>query len=301
MTKLLNFESYLGSLNESYYQVPDVKQTSEGGYELIVLDFSEGQEGEKFDRIFISKKNDKSIGLSFIGKNGEEQECLWIPKEAIGVRNSGDSLEIKIRPYSKWMMNPENCNKLEDFIEDFADRLESSKIWGSNKMKRQAQDDVEVLLDLFDHDSAVKSFDECGENQWDAELEDGKIIEITKRNPEDLMATFKVFPDKNSSSPTLTIVNKHPNPKTIFNVDPLGRIEIDGILIGSRNQNPYFKYLIKKCLGTETSADQSLFYDYFQDFVTKKNYKSDEVKNMVKLLSGFMDQNEINSLISRAL
>jgi hypothetical protein len=301
MTKLLNFKDYLGSLFESSYKLPDVESTSEGGYKMTVSDFSDGKEGEKSDKIFISKQNDKAIGLSFVGKNGKEHECLWIPKEAIDFRNSEDALEIKIRPYSKWMNNPQNCNQLEDFIEDFADHVETSKIWGSDKMKRQAQDDVEILLDIFDHNSSIKSFEKCGENQWDAELEDGKVIEITKRNPDDMMATFKIFPNRNSGVPTLTIINKKPDPKTIFNIEPVGQIEIDGILMGMRNQNPYFSYLIKKCLGSETSSDQSELYDYFQDSVSKKNYKSDEVKNMVKLLSDFLDQDEINSLISKAL
>jgi hypothetical protein len=298
MIKLMNFGDFSGFLSESAYNIPGITPAPEGGYEFLVIDPEKSEDDEKLNRIYIAKRNEKSLGLSFLGKNGKERECLWIPKEYLDLKDVVDGILIKIRPYTKWMTNPGNSNLVDDFVEDFADHIETSKAWGSSKMKREAQDDIEILLDVFDHQSTIKSFEECGENQWDATLEDGNVIEITKRNPEDLMASFKIFSYKNPTVPTLTILNKKPNPKTFFEFDGLGRIEFEGVTLGLKDKNPYFRYLVKKCLGTETSSDQSQLYDYFKDFVTKRNCKSDEVKNMLKLLSEFIDQNEINSLIS---
>lgn len=301
MTKVMGFDAFADFLSESAYNIPDVNPTSEGGYELVVVGPSVEDQEERVGKIYVAKQNDKSMGLSFLGKNGKERDCLWIPKEAMDIKDSDGALLIKIRPYSKWMTNPQNTNLVEDFIEDFADHVETSKIWGSDRMKREAQDDIEILLDLFDHQASIKSFEKCGENQWDAELEDGRVIEITKRNPDDLMATFKIFTSKNASTPVLTIMNKNSNSKTIFDLDGVGKVEFDGTMLGLRNQTPYFKYLIKKCLGSETSSDQSEFYDYCQNKINKQNYKSQEVKMMLKLLADFLDQSEISSLIPGSL
>lgn len=298
--KLFNFIDFVGSLNESAYQIQDVNFTPEGGYEISVVDCSSGENHEKFQKIYIAKKTEKSLGLSFLDKKGKEHDCLWIPKDVVDIQGSGENLIVKIRPYSRWKSNPENTNKLEDFLEDFADTLETSKVWGKDRMKREAQDDAELLLDLLDYQTVIKAFNKSGDNQWEAELEDGKIMEITKRNPSDLMGTFKLYANKNSANPLITIVNSGNDPKTTFDIPEIGKTEIDGLLIGTTNKTPYLKYLLKKCLGTETASDRSDLYDYFQNQISKNGLKSDEMKLIVKLLSEFMDNKELKSLVSQA-
>lgn len=295
IAKIMGFEEYSDSLLESAYQVPGIKSTPQGGYEIEVVDLSDDENSDdKFEKIFISKRNEKSLGLSFLDKNGKKSDCLWVPKESLSADNPN---LIRIGAYNKWLTTGDNLEKLEDFIEDFADCTETKKNWGSDRMTYQAKDDVEILLDLFDYEPKISSFTKSGDNEWTANLEDGKVIEITKRNPDDLMATFKIFNDVNSSSPSITIINKNPNPKTIFNNKVTGTIEIDGILLGLKNQSPYFKYLVKKCLGIESAEDKSLLFDYFKNMPNKKKNKSEEYRNIVKLLSDFMDSDELERII----
>lgn len=296
----MDFNGFQKLITESTsYQIPGVKNIWGGGYELEVFKSPKhSEDSEKPQGIFIADKNEKSVALCFLNQDGSESEYLWVPNDAIALKDLDEEQHLlKFDPYKKWILKHENKDKVEDFLEDFADHIESSKLWGPDKMGRNAKDDVEMLMDIFDIPSPIKSFEVSGDNQWDAELEDGKVIEITKRNQDDLMSTFKIFPDKKDSSPVLTIKNQTSSPKTVFRLPNLGEIEMGEVLIGYNKQSPYVKYLIKKCLGLETSADQADLFDHFQKIAKEKGLKSDEVKTIMKLLEDFMDPKEITSFL----
>ena len=293
--KIIDFKSFQGVLTESeLYQIPGVKPTWNGGYEVEISDpSSESDDADRSGNIFIAKRNDKSIALCYLKKSGDESEYLWIPLEALRLSNPEDGKTIiKLDPAKKWILNSENKERVEDFIEDFADSVESRKLLGSDFMRRNAQDDVELLMDVLNVPGSIKSFESSGENIWDATLDDGRVIEIVKRNPDDLICTFRVYDSNNSSLPLLTIKNQSKSPKTIFHHPSLGEIEVDQAITSLRNQNPYVRYLINKCLGQETSSDQSDLYDFFKKVINEKGLKSEEAKSIMKLLEDFMDSKD---------
>jgi len=293
-SRLLSFSDFSrGVFESSSYEIPGIVDLHDGGYEIHIAPLDSSHE-ERFDKIFISKQNDKSIGLSFLDKNGREAEIFWIPKEATeSTENS-----IRIKSINRWASNPDNKSKLEDFFEDFADSVENYKLTGSSRNEQNAKDDVEMIIDLFEIPSRISSFKKSGENQWDAELENGKIVEITKRNSDDLVSTFKVYPDINSSTPSLIIQNTS-TPKTTFNSEEIGKIEIDDVFLGLKKCNPYIKFLFKKSLGIVTHSDDAELYAYFRDNSKKSDMDLRDLRNIATLLKDTVDQSEIRHILDK--
>ena len=157
--KLMNFNGFQKLITESTsYQIPGVKNIWGGGYELEVFKSPKHLEDlEKSQGIFVADKNEKSIALCFLNSDGSESEYFWVPNDAIALKDLDEEQHLlKFDPYKKWILKHENKDKVEDFLEGFADHLESSKIWGSDKMGRNAKDDVEMLIDIFDIPSPIK-------------------------------------------------------------------------------------------------------------------------------------------------
>ena len=301
---VLNFDSFRRSrLNESAsYSVPGITQTWNGGYQISTLDLTEDDIDEvPRDRIIIPKKNETSIALSYIDSDGEESDYFWIPKDVCKFTTDDQFgvKEIVLDPYKKWVSHPQNRERLEDFIEEFSDSVESSKISGQEKIKTGAQDDVEIILDLMGIPGSVESFESCGDYIWDATLNNGMLVEITKRSPEDLLSKFKVFLNSDDKEPCIYVDNSSSSKKTIFNIPDLIKTEVPGGILSSNNLDPYLTYMIKRATNTHDVSDQESLVKHFKSTVDSDGDK-DLVRNMTSLIEEFMDRREIEGLHPKA-
>ena len=296
-SKVLCFSDFLDNVSESNsYSIPGINLNSEGMYMIEVSEVGTEQENPESNGVFIST-DANNVSLFFIDARGNKSEKISIPKESVEIIDKVPNKKcIKFLPYGSWISKSQNLDKIEDFIEDYGDSIESDRNTVTDADAQNAKDDVEIMLDIFDVTNTIKRFDKISDDSWNAELEDGRIIEISKKNPDDFMSVFKIFKTKDHSKPVLTIKKTGSVPKTIFNLDGLDEVEIGDILLGYRNQNPYIKYLAKKSLGSETSDDQSDLYNYFLENIKKENKDKQELRNILKLLSDFVNPEELNSI-----
>jgi len=294
--KVLCFSDFLNNLSESNsYSIPGIILDTDGTYRIDASEIDREQENPKSNGIFISSDDD-NVYLFFIDGKGNKSDEIVIPKESVEIGGESDKKYIKFLPHGLWISKSQNLDMIEDFIEDYGDSIESDRNSGPDRDVQNAKDDVEIMLDIFDVTNPIKKFNKISDDLWNAELEDGRIVEIFKKNPDDLMSVFKIFKTKDHSKPVLTIKKTDSAPKTIFNLDGLDKVEIGDILLGYRNQNPYIRYLAKKSLGSETSEDQSDLYNYFLEKNKKENKDHQELRNIIKLLSDFVNPEELNSI-----
>ena len=298
---VLNFHNFRKSrLNESEsYSAPGIIETWNGGYKISTLDLTADEVDEvPRDRVIIPKKNETSIALSYIDSDGEESDYFWIPKDACSF-NTDDEFGIKeivLDPYKKWVTNPTNRERLDDFIEEFSDSFESSKLTGQEKVKTGAQDDVEIILDLLGIPGSIESFDSCGDYIWDANLHNGMLVEITKRSSDDLLSKFKIFLNSNDREPCMYVDNSSSNKKTIFNIPNLIKTEIPSGILSNTNIDPYISYLIKRATNNHDVSDQESLVNYFKSLVDSGSGEKDLIRRISSLLEEFMDKKDIEDL-----
>ena len=299
---VVSFKTFQKSrLNESdIYEVPGVKSSWDGGYVISPLDITVDKVDDvPRDRIIIPKQNETSFAICYIDCDGDESDYLWIPKEACKIKKDdlGQITEISFDPYKKWISSESNRGRLEDFIEEFADSLENSKTTGQEKIKTNAQDDVELLMDIMEIPGSIESFDSCGDYIWDAKLDNGMLIEITKRSPEDLLSKFKIYLNASDHYPCIAINNSSADRKTSFRIPSLdNEVSIPKVLMGTRNHDPYTKYLTKRAMNTHDSSDEESLVKHFQDQISQGSEDRESLKTMAALLSEFMDKHEVEAL-----
>jgi hypothetical protein len=299
---VVNFNDFQESrLNESEnYQIPGVKSTWDGGYVIYPLDITVDEIDEiPRDRIIIPKQNETSFAICYMDGDGDESDYLWIPKEACKIKSndSGSITEISFDPYKKWLSAETNKGRIEDFIEEFADSVESTKTTGQEKIKRNAQDDVELLMDIMEIPGTVESFDSCGDYIWDAKLNNGMLIEITKRSPDDLLSKFKIYLKANDHYPCIYINNNSGDRKTLFRIPSLdNEVAVPKGLLGSGNLDHYTKYLTKRAMEIQDSSDEEDLLKYFQDQISQESDDKETLKIISDLLSEFMDRREVEAL-----
>lgn len=297
MGRVLDFKSFSFINENESYQVPDLKNLWDGGYLITPLDLSDADSEFPQDRIIISKSNEKSICLCFNNHNGNEATEIWIPKDACIIKTgkNGQIEEIKIDPYKKWIADPSNKSKLEDFAEDFADNIEFSKKYGSEKIKRDAQDDVELLMDILSIPGNIESFDGYDDYVWDARLDNGMIIEITKRSPDDLLSKFKIYL-KDSDNKPCVYINNSSDKKLVFNLPEIGEINMDGDIESVQSGDPYIKYLFRRSTDTHSESDKESLVNYFRKFASEGNDDREKAKMIRSLLSEFLDKKDIEQI-----
>lgn len=299
---VLNFDSFQKEfLNEGEsYSVPGIKGTWDGGYIISPLDTTWDEIDEiPRDRIIIIKTNETSIALCYIDSDGDESDYIWVPKDACSIKkgSSGEITELNLEPYKKWISSPSNRNRIDDFIEEFADHLENSKTTGQEKIKTNAKDDVELLMDIIGIPGSIESFESCGDYIWDAKLDNGMLIEITKRSQDDLLSKFKIYLNANDHHPRVYINNNSDNKKTSFRIPGMEKsIDINKGFVGIRNSDPYIKYLTKRSMEIEDSSDKENLYKYFKSQIDQKSEDRETLKIVADLLSEFMDKREVEAM-----
>jgi len=295
---VLGFVDYLRfKINENEsYSVPGIKDSWGNGYVISVFDSSEGDEFPK-DKIIVPKKNDKSIAICYVDNSGEQSDHLWIPIDGCSVKkdSNGAITEIYLDPYKKWITSSSNKSKVDDFIEDFADHLETSKTTGQEKIKQNAQDDVELLMDLIGIPGSIESFESCGDYIWDATLDNGMLIEITKRSNDDLLSKFKIYLNSSDHHPCVYIDNDSMNKNTSFRIPEMSPINVKKGFSEIKNPDPYVKYLTRRAMDIQTPSDQESLFNYFQNLIAASSEDKETLSTIVSLLSEFMDKKEVES------
>ena len=202
------------------YHIPGVKDSWDGGYIISPVDLTAGEREIPSDKIIIPKKNETSIAICYVDSLGNESEYVWIPNDAISFKKDDDGaiIELDLDPYKKWISKESNRSRIDDFIEDFANHLEYYKNTGQDRTTQNAQDDVELLMDLIGIPGSIESFESCGDYIWEAKLDNGMLIEISKRSKDDLLSKFKIYLNSSDHHPCVYINNDSLNKKTYFKI-----------------------------------------------------------------------------------
>jgi hypothetical protein len=289
-------------INESQsYQIPGIKDSWEGGYIITPVDLTAGKKEMPSDKIIIAKKNGTSIAICYADSSGKESDHLWIPNDAISFKKDGDGAitEIGISPHNKWISKEGNMSKIDDFIEDFANHLEYSKTTGQDRIKQNAQDDVELLMDMIGIPGSIESFESCGDYIWNATLDNGMLIEITKRAKDDLLSKFKIYLNSSDHYPCVYINNDSLNKKTSFKIPEMNIITVPCGFTDVKNPDPYIKYLTKRAMDIQNNSDEESLFNHYKRSVDSGSQDGEMLKNISSLLSEFMDKRKVEEISAK--
>ena len=283
------------------YNVPGIKDSWDGGYIISPVDLTVGKKEIPYDKIIIPKKTETSIAICYSDSSGKESNHLWIPNDAISFKKDGDGgiIELDIDSHKKWISKEANRSMLEDLIEDFANHLEYSKITGQDRIKQNAQDDVELLMDLIGIPGSIESFESCGDYTWEATLNNGMLIEITKRSKDDLLSKFKIYLKTSDHHPCVYINNNSLDKKTSFKIPDMDVITIPYGFTDIRNVDPYAKYLTKRAMNIQNNSDEESLFNHYKRSVDLGSHDREMLKNISALLSEFMNKREVEEISSK--
>ena len=283
------------------YHIPGVKDSWDGGYIISLVDLTSGKKEIPSDKIIIPKKNETSIAICYVDSSGNESEYVWIPNDAISFKKDDDGaiIELDLDPYKKWISKEGNRSRIDDFIEDFANHLEYSKTTGQDRTTQNAQDDVELLMDLIGIPGSIESFESCGNYIWEAKLDNGMLIEISKRSKDDLLSKFKIYLNSSDHHPCVYINNDSLNKKTSFKIQDMGIITVPGGFTDVKNPDPYVKYLTKRAMDIQDNSDEESLLKHYRRSVDSESQDREMLKNVSSLLSEFMDKREVEEISAK--
>lgn len=286
-------------INESEsYKIPGIKDTWGGGYIISPVDLTVDGKESPSDKVIISKKNETSIAICYVDNEGNESDNIWIPNDAISIKKDEDGsiIEINIDPYKKWISKENNKSRIEDFIEEFANHLETSKTTGQERIEQNAQDDVELLMDLIGIPGSIESFESCGNYTWDANLDNGMLIEITKRSNDDLLSKFKIYLNSSDHHPCVYINNDSLDKKTSFKIPNMNVITVPKGFMEMKNPDPYIKYLTRRAMDIQNDSDEESLFNHYKRSVESGSEDREMLKTIASFLSEFMDKRDIEDI-----
>jgi hypothetical protein len=300
---VLRFNDFQKSkINESEaYNIPGVKDSWGGGYIISPLDLTSGEKESPSNKIIIPKKNETSIAICYVDTEGNESDHIWIPNDGISVKKDKDGsiIELNLDPYKKWIAKDGNKSRIDDFIEDFANHLENSKTTGQERVEQNAQDDVELLMDLIGIPGSIESFESCGDYTWDATLDNGMLIEISKRSNEDLLSKFKIYLNSSDHHPCVYINNDSLNKKTSFKIPDMNVITVPKGFMEMKNPDPYIKYLTRRAMDIQNNSDEESLFNHYKRSVESGSEDREMLKNIAALLSQFMDNKDVEEISAK--
>lgn len=318
MKEILDYSNF-SSLYESkkYEELRSVKKTWGGEYIIDVNDYQ--KEGNKPLKgfILIGKDSGKAIALTYLNSDGSEAKYLWVPYFGAFINRNirGGISSIKITPYKNWLSQPENESKLEEFLNGFAESLEKEKTENQNRISLQAQKDLDLILDMYGIDSQIEKFGKGEfENEWRAELDNGFIVIIKKRSPEDLVGEFRIYPKEKSEIPFIEI-NTEKN-REGFNFRREGEPLIyRNISMTDLKTDPVALYLFKNITGIQEYEDEKSLLDYFisllksqdKDYLMSDDHRyykigesqKKEINLVSDLLGDFLTSNKIEEIYNK--
>lgn len=307
-----SFSEFISIKESQTYSTPGIRDVRGGGIEIDVHDASNEDDEHEHDKISVTKRNGTSVCLSYVNDEGKELESLWLPLSGLNLieDSNGKITKIVLDPYKKWILSGENFSKVDDFIESFTSYLEGGRSSGSISLETSAKDDVEMVLDVLGIPYRIKEFRSGdGEYCWEAILDNGSLVEIIKRSKDDLMGSFNFYDQENSHIPSLSIKNSGSKKTSIFTLPDNLKIEEEIGISGLRKSDPYYNYLLKKAINTDTKSDEDKLVEYFKDLVSKGYHKPDDSldpkensekqersKRIVKILRTFLPLTDVEYL-----
>jgi len=300
---VLGFKDFQkNKINESQsYQIPGIKDSWDGGYIISAIDLTAGEKEVPSDKIIIPKKNGTSIAICYVDSDGKESDHVWIPNDAISFKKDADGaiIELDLDPNKKWISKEDNKSRMDDFIEEFANHLEHSKTTGQDRIKQNAQDDVELLMDLIGIPGSIESFESCGDYIWDATLDNGMLIEISKRSKDDLLSEFKIYLNSSDHHPCVYINNDSLNKKTSFKIQDMGIITVPCGFSDVKNPDPYIKYLTRRAMDIQSNSDEESLLNNYKRSVDSGSQDREMLKNIASLLSEFIDKRKVEEISAK--
>ena len=283
------------------YQIPGIKDSWDGGYIISPIDLTAGEREIPSDKIIIPKKNGTSIAICYVDSDGKESDHVWIPNDAISFKKDADGaiIELDLDPNKKWISKEDNKSRMDDFIEEFANHLEHSKTTGQDRIKQNAQDDVELLMDLLGIPGSIESFESCGDYIWDATLDNGMLIEISKRSKDDLLSRFKIYLNSSDHHPCVYINNDSLNKKTSFKIQDMGIITVPCGFSDVKNPDPYIKYLTRRAMDIQSNSDEESLLNHYKRSVDSGSQDREMLKNIASLLSEFIDKRKVEEISAK--
>lgn len=283
------------------YQIPGIKDSWDGGYIISPIDLTAGEREIPSDKIIIPKKNGTSIAICYVDSEGKESDHVWIPNDAISFKKDSDGaiIELDIDPNKKWISKEDNKSRMDDFIEEFANHLEHSKTTGQDRIKQNAQDDVELLMDLIGIPGSIGSFESCGDYIWDATLDNGMLIEISKRSKDDLLSKFKIYLNSSDHHPCVYINNDTLNKKTSFKIQDMDIITVPCGFSDVKNPDPYIKYLTRRAMDIQSNSDEESLLNHYKRSVDSGSQDREMLKNIASLLSEFIDKRKVEEISAK--
>lgn len=300
---ILGFNDFQkNKINEGQsYKIPGIKDSWDGGYIISPIDLTAGEKEIPSDKIIIPKKNGTSIAICYVDSAGKESDHIWIPNDAISFKKdaNGAIIELDLDPYKKWISKEDNRSRIDDFIEEFANHLEHSKTTGQDRIKQNAQDDVELLMDLIGIPGSIESFESCGDYIWDATLDNGMLIEISKRAKDNLLSKFKIYLNSSDHHPCVYINNDSLNKKTSFKIQDMDIITVPCGFIDVKNPDPYVKYLTKRAMDIQSNSDEESLLNHYKRSVDSGSQDREMLKNIASLLSEFIDKRKVEEISAK--
>ena len=319
MKRLSKFSSFVNeSISpeklKSLGSVGKISERWDGGYNIDVFDAADS--GKKMDRyINISRKTPKAIGLSYLKANGTESNYLWIPlfcTKKISIDSLGRFYRLEIPSYTNWFKDEKNKKTLDDFLNSFIESVEEIKISKRDKLRERAKEDFDLILDYLDlNDSVAELKSEDKEHFFSGQTENGLHVEVTKRTPEDLLGSFKIYRSSKDHRYSLeySLENKGGNPVFFFRVGDK-KYTVYGPLTDIKS-NKFGMYLLKKSLGNETKEDEQSLIEYFETILSQHDWnyqyaegpaykrgasQSDHINEVWRLLSDFLPEEKIKEI-----
>ncbi len=288
--KILNFTEF--KLNESedmprdeFYKVPGINNFMEDGYEISAENCIDSDDYPAF-KISVTEETPTSIKMCYCDPHGNPVEEMWLPKDSLEIKENGeDELLITMHPECRWINNPENRERLEDFIENF-DNLRTDQEDKSDRHIESIKDDLENFLEILGFEATVNSVNKVGENEYEIYLNNNLCANLRKRSLSDVIGRIKLYRDKIIGDPGVEISGTPKGITLVSNLPDLFKKEVECGL-EDFEENPYLRYLLRKPLDMDSNSDRdklATYYSTIQNSHDKSRYESenDEIKNSAR-------------------
>ena len=315
--RILNFLEF--SLNESsdmapdeFYKVPGINNFMDDGYEISAENCIDAEDYPS-SKVAVTEETPTSIKICYCDTHGNPMEEIWLPKDSLEVKESDDNqLILTIHPECRWINNPENREKLEDFIENF-DNFRSDEEDKTDRHIESIKDDLENFMEAIGFEVTVSDVTKVGDNEYEITLDNNIFANVKKRSLSDVIGKIKLYKDKIIGDPKIEISGTPNGITLVSNIPDLFRKEIECDMVDFE-ESPYLRYLLRKPLEMDTNSDRdklATYYSTIQSSHDKSRYESDNekirnsareesyhIKDLRKMLAQFLSEDRLRKISS---
>lgn len=315
--RILNFSEF--KLNESedltpeeYYKVPGVNNFMEDGYEISAENCIDSEDYPA-SKISVIEETPTSIRICYCDTHGNPMEDIWLPKDSLDIKENGDDeFIVTIHPDCRWINDPLNREKIEEFIENF-DNFRTDQSDKEDRHLESIKDDLENFLDAIGFEATVNDISKIGENEYEIYLDNNLCANVKKRSLSDLIGRIRLYKDKIIGDPGVEISGNQNGITLVSNIPDLFKKEVECGL-DDFEENPYLRYLLKKPLDLDTNSDRdklATYYSTIQNAHDKSRYESENekvrnsareesyhIKDLRKMLAQFLSEERLRKISS---